>query len=286
MNRYDEFGTEADDLFSRGRRLTRSAAIFGRGRMLSFLVMAALGLMSFVSKHTSWRPLQDVGRNINIGRGDAYLPSPNRLANVANAVGSIATNPLGQSQGYANQPMNRPMNRSNSQLTGQPANYASAVQPNSQLAWQPAAYVPQARQLTGQQVVNQHGGTVEDARTIQVRTIGNRLVGAVQNIQPGSMRFYLLQDSVNPQAYTIADGSILMTSALYGQLRSEGDLAAILSQRITEYIYRGYDVTNNAQVAQFRAQMLTAAGFDSRVITNYEASRSASQIASGGITRR
>ena len=268
MNRYDEFGTEADDLFSRGRRLTRSAAIFGRGRMLSFLVMAALGLMSFVSKHTSWRPLQDVGRNINIGRSDAYLPSPNRLANVASAV----TNPLGQSQRFTNR-----------QPTGQPANMA---QQNSQLAWQPVAYVPQARQLTGQQVVNQHGGTVEDARTIQVRTIGNRLASAVQNIQPGSMRFYLLQDNVNPQAYTIADGSILMTSALYSQLRSEGDLAAILSQRITEFIYQGYDVTNNAQVAQFRAQMLTAAGFDSRVITNYEASRSASQVASGVITRR
>ena len=78
MNRYDEYGPEGDDFFSRSRRLTRSAAIFGRGRMLSFLVMAALGLMSFVSKHTSWPPLQNVGRNINIGRGDAYFPKPNR----------------------------------------------------------------------------------------------------------------------------------------------------------------------------------------------------------------
>ena len=282
MNRYDEYGPEGDDFFSRSRRLTRSAAIFGRGRMLSFLVMAALGLMSFVSKHTSWTPLQNVGRNINIGRGDAYFPKPNRTANFANAVGNMASNPLGQAQRYPTQP-------ASSVGYTQPTSFVAAgqnLQQNFQQAWQPATYAQPAQQLTGPQVVSKHGGMVEDARTVQVRTIGNRLASSVQNLQPGAMRFYLLKDNVSPQAYTIADGSVLITSALYSGLRSEGDLAAILSQRITEYIYRGYDVRNNTQVAQFRTQMLSAAGFDPRVIMDYESARSASQIASGGVIRR
>ena len=255
--------------------------------------MAALGLMSFVSKHTSWTPLQNVGRNINIGRGDAYFPKPNRTANFANAVGNspanfanpvgnMASNPLGQGQRYPTQP------------TGvgytQPTSFVAAAQqnppPNFQQSWQPATYVQPAQQLTGPQVVSKHGGMVEDPRTVQVRTIGNRLASSVQNLQPGAMRFYLLKDNVSPQAYTIADGSVLITSALYSGLRSEGDLAAILSQRITEYIYRGYDVRNNTQVAQFRTQMLSAAGFDPRVIMDYESARSASQIASGGVIPR
>ena len=61
-----------------------------------------------------------------------------------------------------------------------------------------------------------------------------------------------------------------MTTALYDSMRSDGDLAAVLSERITEYLHQG-DISRYPQAAQFRGQLLAAAGFDPRVATEYQA---------------
>ena len=249
---YDDH--ELTDWISRGRRLTRPAAIFGRGRMLSFIMMAGLGLMSFISRNTEWvRPqISAVGSNFEFGR-TAYLPRPNRLAN-----------PVG-TQGAANYSLPSQIVRT---ASAAPAGetFQSGYIGTRQMARRNT--VPSIA-TSGMHFVERHGGILEDARAMKIRQVGNRLTSAVRNIPQGSVKFYLLRDDVNPAAYAVADGSILMTSAMYKRMRNDGDIATVLSDRIIQYLYQGVDVSRDARVAEFRGQMLAVAGFDPSVLMQY-----------------
>ena len=253
---YDEYG---GDWVSRGRRLTRPAAMFGRGRLLSFVMMTGLGVLSFISKNTGWAPrlagVRPAAANLNFGQ-DAYLPRPNRLANPPG---------MRQQSGISSSTTLANAAASNSsvpaiELRGMTANHQRGI---------------------SYQIVQKHGGAVEDLRTTKIRQVGNRLASAVQNIPPGSLRFYLMRDVVNANAYASSDGSIMMTAAMYGQMRSDGDLAAVLSQKIVDYLYQGVNVAGSPQVADFRFRMLSAAGFDPSVVMQYQARHGTLQIASG-----
>ena len=99
----------------------------------------------------------------------------------------------------------------------------------------PPSYAYESSLTSGEQdLARRHGGFVEDARTARLRQVGTRLTSRLTNLTPAELRFFLLGDSECATAYTLGNGSIFMTAALFDRMRSEGEVAAVISQRITD----------------------------------------------------
>ncbi len=170
------------------RSLTGPIAIFGRGRMLSLVLMVFLTLFSYLAQQTSWN------EPVSTAAAPSAPSSPNPLSNA-----------------------------------------------------------------TPQQIVASHGGVIEDRRAAELRRVGDRLAAGVTHLPAQSLRFYLLRDQGNIASYAMPDGNIFVTGAQFDRIHSESDLAAFLSQRIADFVYRGYARTGESD--RYAAQVLAVAGY-------------------------
>lgn len=196
---------ERDYPNTRRRRMSGPFAIFGRGRMLSFIMMAVISIFSFLSNNTSWMNPRPTTSNASYQPGVTTQDAQQQLA---------------ASRAFSAQRQNLPPNP-----------------------------------------IEFHGGIVEEPRSAQVRQIGARLAQGVPNLPPNALRFYVLRDTTRAGSYPVSDGSILVTAGLLNQMRTEAELAEVLSHRITEVLYHGVDRIQNPQVSQIPAQLVTKAGY-------------------------
>ncbi len=109
--------------------------------------------------------------------------------------------------------------------------------------------------------VARYGGVVEDSRTRVLRQVGDELASSVSHIQPGTIRFYLVGDNKNAFSVATTDGAVLMSVAQFARYRSADQLATDLSQRIAEFVYKGYDPKKFPEVGQYRDQLIAATGY-------------------------
>jgi len=136
--------------------------------------------------------------------------------------------------------------------------------------------------LPEQQIIAAHGGLLEDNRTPHLRRVGTALANRASHIPQGTIRFYLLRDAQRAASYALADGSIVVTAAAFDQAQNEPALAALLSQRISEFVFQGYDRQQYPQVAQYAGQLLSATGYDVRLLTRPATPTRVANVANGG----
>lgn len=91
------------------------------------------------------------------------------------------------------------------------------------------------------QMAAQHGGVHPDPRAVQhLRDIGQRLVAAMPELKkyPYQWNFTLLADPRTVNAFALPGGQIYMTYALYGNLRTEAEVAGVLGHEIGHVAHR------------------------------------------------
>lgn len=206
--RQDEY--ETDYPAQRRRRMGGPLAIFGRGRMLSFVMMGVVTIFSYLSNNNRTRQAVDHT----------------------------------SSTGLTVEQIQQQMNASRTQLA-------------------------QRSQVLQSNPLQLHGGIVEDARATQVRSVGARLAQHVPNLPANALRFFVLQDTTRAGSYALQDGSILITAGMLNQMKTEDQLANVLSQRMTEVLYNGVDRIQNPQIDQFPSQLVTQAGYSSTATNSY-----------------
>jgi len=92
----------------------------------------------------------------------------------------------------------------------------------------------------------QHGGLAPDARARQeVDRVGERLLAAVNEsarrqgrVNPYPFKFHLLRDPQTINAFALPGGQVFITTGLYRELETEGQLAGVLGHEIGHVLSR------------------------------------------------
>ncbi|MBW4699913.1 MAG: M48 family metalloprotease [Aphanocapsa lilacina HA4352-LM1] len=115
------------------------------------------------------------------------------------------------------------------------------------------------------QLQRQYGGTSRDTQGQQrVDRVGERLVrGTAASRSPYRFKFHLLDDPRTVNALALPGGQIFITSALLGRLKSEGELAGVLTHEIGHVVGR-----HGAE--QLAKQQLTQGLTGAAVIATYD----------------
>lgn len=90
-------------------------------------------------------------------------------------------------------------------------------------------------------MARQMGGEVpdDDPRLIEVRRIGNYLVEHTNaNKSPWKFKFHLLADTKTVNAFALPGGQVFITAGLYDKLKTEAQLAGVLSHEMGHVIQR------------------------------------------------
>lgn len=98
-------------------------------------------------------------------------------------------------------------------------------------------------------MIQQHGGLHPDQRVQElVKKIGQRLVNnTIASKTPYQYDFHLLADEEVINAFSLPGGQVFITAALFNQLKTEGQLAAVFGHEIGHVIARhgGERITQN-----------------------------------------
>ena len=116
------------------------------------------------------------------------------------------------------------------------------------------------------EMVNKHGGLLQSFKDQQrVDQIGEHLLLALRGElmkqkrkNPYPFEFYLLDDSKTVNAFALPGGQVFITSALYTQLETEGQLAGVIGHEIGHVLAR--HGAQRIAKQQFTQKLIGAAG--------------------------